>query len=415
MDTRRFRNHPSSEALAQVRWLGWVMIMMFVLVQTATGGTALVERSEQSTSQISPYVQARADFDPQTHQVTVEANPPAAIWDSTADLRRRSFVVYEDNVRQVVNDVELVDSPLSIGVLLENGGRYHAVNEAISDNASRAARELMQAINPNDQVTIWTYGDHVQALADPTKSASGLQQGQLYLPVAPSSESNFYDALVTTLPRVQQMPGRKALIVISTGIDTFSDADYPAVLRAARATAVPICVINLGPAVRSALTVDGSDPQPYSRLNWQQAASQLSHLAQVSGCRALTPGSSFEFPAMYDRLLPNLRLQYVIHYRSTALGLPGTRQVRIDWVEGNASPQEKLKHLVGRTREFAQTQYELPTSAVLAGAETLKWPLLELPASPPIQIPLQATAASQPLSEALLASATSGAEGTQPR
>ena len=40
MDTRRFRNHPSSEALAQVRWLGWVMIMMFVLVQTATSGTA---------------------------------------------------------------------------------------------------------------------------------------------------------------------------------------------------------------------------------------------------------------------------------------------------------------------------------------------------------------------------------------
>jgi hypothetical protein len=106
MDTRRFRNHPSSEALAQVRWLGWVMIMMFVLVQTATGGTASGERSEQS---------------------------------------------------------------------------------------------------------------NVQALADPTKSASGLQQAQLYLPVASSSESNFYDALVTTLPRVQQMPGRKARIVISTG------------------------------------------------------------------------------------------------------------------------------------------------------------------------------------------------------
>jgi hypothetical protein len=77
MDTRRFRNHPSSEALAQVRWLGWVMIMMFVLVQTATGGTASGERSEQSASQISPYVQARADFDPQTHQATVEANLPA--------------------------------------------------------------------------------------------------------------------------------------------------------------------------------------------------------------------------------------------------------------------------------------------------------------------------------------------------
>lgn len=415
MDTRRFRNHPSSDTLARVRWLGWVMIMMFVLVQTATGSTASGERSEQSRSLINPYVEGRADFDPQTHQVTVEAHPPAVIWDSTADLRRRSFVVYEDNVRQVVNDVDLVDSPLSIGVLLEDGGRYHAVNEAIADNASRAVRDLMHSINPYDHLTIWTYGNQVQALADPTQSASGLQQAQLYLPVAPSSESNFYDALVTTLPQVQQMPGRKALIVISTGIDTFSNADYPAVLRAARAAAVPICVINLGPVVRSALTVDGSDPQLYPHLNWQQASSQLSHLAQVSGCRAVTPGSSFEFPAMFDKLLPNLRLQYVIHYRSTALDLPGTRQVRIDWVEGNTSPPGKPKHLVGRTREFAQARYELPTSAVLAGAETLKWPLLELPGSSPIQIPLKAGAASQPLWDGLLASASSGAQGTQAR
>jgi len=36
MDTRRFRHHRSpSDALAAFRWLGWVMLMMFVLVQTA--------------------------------------------------------------------------------------------------------------------------------------------------------------------------------------------------------------------------------------------------------------------------------------------------------------------------------------------------------------------------------------------
>jgi hypothetical protein len=35
MDTRRFRHHSPSETLAAFRWLGWVMLMMFVLVQTA--------------------------------------------------------------------------------------------------------------------------------------------------------------------------------------------------------------------------------------------------------------------------------------------------------------------------------------------------------------------------------------------
>ncbi len=35
MDTRRFRDHSPSQAFAAVRWLGWVVLMMFVLVQTA--------------------------------------------------------------------------------------------------------------------------------------------------------------------------------------------------------------------------------------------------------------------------------------------------------------------------------------------------------------------------------------------
>lgn len=40
MDTRRFRYHPRS--IAAFRWLGWAILMMFVLVQTvqATAGTA---------------------------------------------------------------------------------------------------------------------------------------------------------------------------------------------------------------------------------------------------------------------------------------------------------------------------------------------------------------------------------------
>jgi hypothetical protein len=37
MNTRRFRSPEHLRAFAQFRWLGWVMLMMFVLIQTATG------------------------------------------------------------------------------------------------------------------------------------------------------------------------------------------------------------------------------------------------------------------------------------------------------------------------------------------------------------------------------------------
>jgi hypothetical protein len=37
MDTRRFRKSRSSEMVDRARWLGWVMLMMFVLTQVANG------------------------------------------------------------------------------------------------------------------------------------------------------------------------------------------------------------------------------------------------------------------------------------------------------------------------------------------------------------------------------------------
>jgi len=38
MDTHRSRHPSRYDAIATVRWLGWVMLMMFVLVQTAKAG-----------------------------------------------------------------------------------------------------------------------------------------------------------------------------------------------------------------------------------------------------------------------------------------------------------------------------------------------------------------------------------------
>jgi hypothetical protein len=37
MDSRRFRKDRSTEMVARARWLGWVMLMMFVLTQVASG------------------------------------------------------------------------------------------------------------------------------------------------------------------------------------------------------------------------------------------------------------------------------------------------------------------------------------------------------------------------------------------
>ncbi len=358
MNARQFRTPEHLRTFAQFRWLGWVMLMMFVLIQTATGTPT---RSEGRGQQNSRLLEADADFNPQTHEVTVTANPPESVWDATTDIDHRSFVVYEDGIRQTLEDVDVTHTPLSLGVLLENGGRYQTLNESLADNVSRATRDLLQAIGPDDKVTMWTYSDSVRSLDTPATRVAALQPAYPSLPVPPPSESNFYDAVLATLPQVGHMPGRKALVIVSSGLDSFSKAGFPEVMQAARESGVPICVLDIGPLLRSSLLVgDPNGQSPYSRMKWQQASSQLSRLAKASGCRATSPDSSLEFPAAYDALLANLRLQYVIRYRSNVLDLPGTRHVEVAWLPhaGEQAQWTQSKKKTPGGREFAHAQYK---------------------------------------------------------
>jgi len=97
----------------------------------------------------------------------------------------------------------------------------------------------------------------------------------------PFSEANFYDAAIGTLDRLAATPGRKALLVISTGIDTFSHATFDDVVDKAKATKTPVYVVGLGDYARPGMLT--SDRGPLARVDWNQCERQLETLARVSG------------------------------------------------------------------------------------------------------------------------------------
>lgn len=362
MKSRNHFHQSWSVTIVQIGWL-LAMVMMFIFVSPASGKESTSELSQFYPRPRDSSALASAVFDPATHMVTVKATAPATAWDATATIGPRSLLVYEDGVRQSIADVKLLHSPLSIGLLLENGGRYRALNEIIAQNVSDAARDLMGAVDPDDHVQLWTYADNVQPMELPSSSASpGVHTYQLNVPVPPSSESNLFDALMTTIPQVAQLPGRKVLIVVSSGYDSFSNASFFDVLQKASTSGVPVCVINIARWVQSNVIVSGADSQnPYASIRSDQDTARLKKLAEVSGCRALAPDSSLALPALYDELLGNLRLEYDIHYRSDELKRPGIRQVRVQWLSNGgeeSATSENATHS-RRIRELARTQYEV--------------------------------------------------------
>ena len=80
------------------------------------------------------------------------------------------------------------------------------------------------------------------------------------------------------------------------------------------------------------------DNAPFARVDWNGAERQLEELAKVSGGRAYILESNLEIPAIYDDIMENLRVLYVISYVSSnppASGLP--RKIRVELIDSKTA------------------------------------------------------------------------------
>ena len=258
---------------------------------------------------------AQVQFDPASGIVTVRMTVHDPSGNLIPNIRRNDFAVYENGVRQQNVSVDVEHAPISIAVLLEWGGRYQAFNRALGDNVPRAASQLLSEIGAQDKIALWTYADRPAKLADFSTSPQSLDGLLLTLPTPGFSEANFYDALLATLQQMKTVAGRKAVIVLSSGVDTFSKASYDDVLKAAETCATPVYAINLGPALR-AEAESLSNSGPHAQIDWNRAAIALQQIAEKSGGRVYSPESTFDLSGIYDNIMQNLRVRYVITYKS---------------------------------------------------------------------------------------------------
>jgi VWFA-related protein len=288
-------------------------------------------------------------FDPTTQVVTIKmlVQDPKGYF--IPNIRRENFAVYEDGVRQENASVEIEHAAISLGVLLEYGGRYQALNESVGEADSAAVNQLLGEIGADDKVTIWTYGDKVEEIAGLSDARDALGSVVLKLRTPPFSEQNFYDALLAVVRRMHSLSGRKALLLVSSALDTFSKANYRDVLQAVGQSDTPIYAINLGPLLQQYASVS-LNAGPYAHIDWKGAESKLRQVAAACGGRMYSPEAIVDLPAIFDDLMENLRVRYVITYKSTSdPNVNRARTVRIELVDSRTSGPLRIADASGKT------------------------------------------------------------------
>ncbi len=199
----------------------------------------------------------------------------------------------------------------------------------------------MQTLKPEDYVAVVAYDIRPEILSDFSTNRQDTYEAMQRLRIAALSEANLYDALVDTAQRMQDIEGRKAILLISSGIDTFSKLTYDKTRRAIQDAGVPIYAIGLMQAMRDMADASGMMGS-IQRLDFLQADNQMRTFAKESGGMAFFPRFYGEFPGIFQAISQAMRNQYVLSYTPSNQERDGKfRKIKVELV--NPETNEPLR------------------------------------------------------------------------
>ena len=271
-------------------------------------------------------------FDPLSKTVTLKMLVQDPNGYFIPDLHSNNFAVYEDGVRQPAT-VNVEHAPVTLILVMEHGGRTPALDRLLDIEIDEAATQLLDLLGSEDRVQILDYNNGLQTLVDFTSDISKAEATLNTLPPPTLSELTLYDAVISTLKEAGSIHGRKAIILISSGRDTFSKASYEDVLNAVKTSATPIYVLDLARRLHHLAELEES-AGPAGHFDWRTADSRLLEIGRGSGARTYAISDTANLTATYDDLLENLKIRYVITFRSTTnKPLDSPRNIRIELVD----------------------------------------------------------------------------------
>ena len=132
---------------------------------------------------------------------------------------------------------------------------------------------------------------------------------------------------------MSEIEGRKAIVLISTGIDTFSKLTFDQTRKSLQNSGVPIYAIGLMQTLRELLDAYGYMGS-IQRLDFLQADNQMRTFAKETGGQAFFPRFYGEFPGIFRAIHEALRNQYSITYNPTNLARDGKfRKIKVELVD----------------------------------------------------------------------------------
>jgi VWFA-related protein len=257
------------------------------------------------------------------------------------NIPRGAFRVLEDNVPQQVKSFNMGEAPMTVCLVIEFSNRFQQYWSETWYQTLTASYGFLQTLKPEDYVAVVAYDMRSEILSDFSTDKTKAQEAMQRLRIAAFSESNLYDAVTDTADRMKDIEGRKAIVLIASGVDTFSKLTFDKTRKILQDAAVPIYAIGLMQALR-----EWYDARGYmgsiARLDFLQADNQMRTFAKETGGQSFFPRFYGEFPSIYQAISQSLRNQYSIGYEPSNKARDGKfRHIKVELV--NPATGEPLR------------------------------------------------------------------------
>jgi len=294
-------------------------------------------------------------------------------------LKRENFSIYENGVKQTLSSFATPESPITVTLVVEyskwtevfgsaSGGYFEpGVYEVIRPVAQFLSKFIKA---PNDYASVIAFDMRPTPLTDFTNDPARLSETvNILLRNRPAyRENNLFDAMKLALvggqadsvvlenskSRTMMYGGmvdvksrRRAIILVASGIDTFSRINYDQARRVVQESGIPFYIISTGNLFfkkyeHQMAPTDSITGAP-GRMTFLQAQNAMNTFAKESGGMHFSMTFEGEIPGYLNTINALLRSQYSLAYDLTEGHEPGKKyklEVKVD-VDGDGQTDDK--------------------------------------------------------------------------
>jgi len=257
-------------------------------------------------------------------------------------LKQEYFKVFEDGVPQAISHFSQTQTGITAVLLVEFANTFFDFER----DAIIGSYTFTQTLKKEDWVALISYDMRPHILTDFTQNKNELIGGLRTLTIAMSAETNLFDALYDTIDRVEQLEGRKYIILVASGRDTFSKKNYDQLLKRIQATKdIVIYTVGTGQALRQYAESHGlmralCGITSFScSTEFLQFDNQMRTFAKMTGGRAYFPIFQAQFREIFADVGDKIRNQYSISYHPTNRNQDGSlRKIKVELVDDQGGP-----------------------------------------------------------------------------